>query len=537
MGFTLNSNSLAGLQGVYDGGTPAQKAAFQASVSGDVSSIDVTQYGVPTNGADAYTAINVILSAVKTGGIKARRLVFPWTASGYKTSQEILIDFGPIWLHFEADLVGTFTTKQNVLKISGPSISSPIRGILLTGNGRAKIDGNAPNITPYMHNPSDTEYGTVLFKWVKDFYVSGLWFDRGLVNSFRTFQCGNGLVEWVRASGAANDNGLSIDSDPATYSPTNQETWANVRVRHAVAFGNNDYGITAFDATNVVFEHCHSYSNGQMSDPNGVGGGFSYEDSFSSPKGKSDYRGRFINCHAYANTGNGFFVTADGVEIDSESTAILNTYDDATKPDAPQQFGHGIAGIGARKFKTEARCESNAKAGVKLLGSSGHFVDADIGGKLNSNSQRGLDAQGVARLRVLPTIAVESNGMGSVANREGIYVGNASLNNGGGTVYVDGGEISLNGAAALKIEYANRAFVNGITGYNPGRFSPTAAGVQVANASLAIISGVVIDGQSSQQYVASISSTTTGGIFGCSGRSIVGGVTNTATTKLVSYSA
>lgn len=35
MGFTLNSNSLAGMQGVYDGGTPAQKAAFQSSVSAD----------------------------------------------------------------------------------------------------------------------------------------------------------------------------------------------------------------------------------------------------------------------------------------------------------------------------------------------------------------------------------------------------------------------------------------------------------------------------------------------------------------------
>lgn len=37
MGFTLNSNSLAGLQGVYDGGTPAQKAAFRSSVSGDTA--------------------------------------------------------------------------------------------------------------------------------------------------------------------------------------------------------------------------------------------------------------------------------------------------------------------------------------------------------------------------------------------------------------------------------------------------------------------------------------------------------------------
>ncbi len=45
MGFTLNSNSLAGLQGVYDGGTPAQKAAFQSSVSGvDIYFTDAAGY-------------------------------------------------------------------------------------------------------------------------------------------------------------------------------------------------------------------------------------------------------------------------------------------------------------------------------------------------------------------------------------------------------------------------------------------------------------------------------------------------------------
>ena len=45
MGFTLNSNSLAGLQGVFDGGTPAQKAAFQTSVSGYIGAERVLAIG------------------------------------------------------------------------------------------------------------------------------------------------------------------------------------------------------------------------------------------------------------------------------------------------------------------------------------------------------------------------------------------------------------------------------------------------------------------------------------------------------------
>lgn len=51
MGFTLNSNSLAGLLGVYDGGTPAQKAAFQSSVSGAAITDAQARAGSPAGSA------------------------------------------------------------------------------------------------------------------------------------------------------------------------------------------------------------------------------------------------------------------------------------------------------------------------------------------------------------------------------------------------------------------------------------------------------------------------------------------------------
>lgn len=498
-----------------------------------------TSYGVPSDGSsDCYAPITTLLARLKAGDLKGRRIVFPYTgAGGYRTSQQITVDF-PVWLHFEDDLIGTFTTPQNTLLFVGTNTyPSPLKGIRLTGNGRAKIDGNKAGITPYTHNPADTLYGSVLLKWCQDFYVAGLHFANGLVNSLRTFQSGNGLIDQCKFSGAGNDNGLSIDFDPGNYSATDPSTWANVTVRRCQAWGNNDYGMTAFDATNVTFESCYSWSNGQMTDPNGVGGGFSYEDSYSSPKGKATYQGRFRNCHGYGNTGNAFFVTADGVEIDAACTARSSVYSDVTKPDASQQFGHGVAGISVRKFRCEATVESNAKAGVKLLGANSVYCDAEIGGSIKSNSQRGVDGQGIARLRVLPTVAVESNGGGAVAAREGIYVGNTSLNVGGGTVYVDGGEISLNGAAAVKIEYANRAFINGVTGYNPGQSGITTAGIQVANATLGIIANCVIDGGSSQSYVASITSTSVGGIFNCGGRANTGTASNSATTKITAGSA
>lgn len=51
MAFKRSSNSAGGLQGVFDGGTPAQKAAFQTSVSGGVITDAQAQSGSPAGSA------------------------------------------------------------------------------------------------------------------------------------------------------------------------------------------------------------------------------------------------------------------------------------------------------------------------------------------------------------------------------------------------------------------------------------------------------------------------------------------------------
>lgn len=512
--------------------TPGAAARNEPDVTPAAAPVDAGAFGVPLDGiSDCYAAIVALLAEIKAGRIRQRVVVFPYTgAGGYKTSAEILIDFGNIRLHFEDDLVGTFTTPQNVLRVQGVNTwPSPARNVIITGNGRVRIDGNRGGISGYSYS-GDNLYGALLLRNVQDFYVAGLLFANGLVNSFRTFQSGHGVVERCGFTGAGHDNGCSIDFDPGNYSATDPSTWADVVVRKCWATANNDYGMTAFDASGVTFSDCTAWANGQMTDANGVGGGFSYEDSFSSPKQKN-YRGRFVNCHGYGNTGNNFFVTADDVSIDRASTARASVYDDAVKADSAQQFGHGVCGISVRRFVCEARTESNAKAGVKLLGANSVYCDADIGGSHKSNPQRGVDAFGIARFNLLPGFSAESNGMGSVAKREGVYVSNNGANTGGGTAYAKSAEISLNGAAAIKVEYVNRVFMDGVTGYDPGQFAVTSAGLQVANASLAYIANSVIDGGSSQSYVAQITSTAVGAVFNCGGRAVVATINNQATTK------
>lgn len=93
MGFTLNSNSLAGLQGVYDGGTPAQKAAFQSSVSGVVIAADFAALLAIPSPDDGQRA--VVSGAVIPGGIKNTRWVYSdskWRLNG---PQDLMVDLAP----------------------------------------------------------------------------------------------------------------------------------------------------------------------------------------------------------------------------------------------------------------------------------------------------------------------------------------------------------------------------------------------------------------------------------------------------------
>lgn len=84
MGFTLNSNSLAGLQGVYDGGTPAQKAAFQSSVSGAGATVRQIATGCAVNDS-VYAPFQQTMSRSHhraRSGVSRFRLVYAaWAAT------------------------------------------------------------------------------------------------------------------------------------------------------------------------------------------------------------------------------------------------------------------------------------------------------------------------------------------------------------------------------------------------------------------------------------------------------------------------
>lgn len=106
MGFTLNSNSLAGLQGVYDGGTPAQRAAFQSSVSGVPVVADfaaLLAVASPTAGVQRRVAAPVI-----PGGVPYTDWVYDGTRWRLDRPQDIFVGLTPT--------VGVAGTSEQILR-------------------------------------------------------------------------------------------------------------------------------------------------------------------------------------------------------------------------------------------------------------------------------------------------------------------------------------------------------------------------------------------------------------------------------------
>lgn len=106
MGFTLNSNSLAGLQGVYDGGTPAQKAQFQSSVSGAPVVADFAELlavASPTAGAQRRVAAPVI-----PGGVPYTDWVYDGTRWLLDGPQDLFVGLTPT--------VGVAGTSEQILR-------------------------------------------------------------------------------------------------------------------------------------------------------------------------------------------------------------------------------------------------------------------------------------------------------------------------------------------------------------------------------------------------------------------------------------
>ena len=106
MGFTLNSNSLAGLQTVFDGGTAAQRATFQSSVSAAPVVADFAELlavASPTAGVQRRVAAPVI-----PGGVPYTAWVYDGTRWRLDGQQELFVGLTPA--------IGVAGTSEQILR-------------------------------------------------------------------------------------------------------------------------------------------------------------------------------------------------------------------------------------------------------------------------------------------------------------------------------------------------------------------------------------------------------------------------------------
>jgi len=318
--------------------------------------LDVTKspYFFPKDGSDCSSKCDILLSDLKSGKLKNRRILFPFNGGvGYNFSKEIKVNFSNITFHLEESCRYIGTTKSSLFRFVGSfgPISGYLTGVGITCVPGVKIDGGGSLITGYTYSTADTYYSSVLFMYCDKPYINNAVVTNGLVNSLRFWMCRQPLAQDVTATFAVYDNGISIDFDPSFYSANDSETWASGKIiRCTGKFNYNGFGLTAFASTNNLWSDCIATNNGTITGTQGFGGvpggGFSMERN--PTDGLSfDYRARYKNCRSEYNYGNGWFITGSGGHIDADCIAKNNTYPLSGGPvtDTANIYGTGVTMI------------------------------------------------------------------------------------------------------------------------------------------------------------------------------------------------
>lgn len=490
-------------------------------------SLNVLDFGIPTDGSDIYPKLNLLLTSIKNGIINAQRIVFPKINSGYFTSQQIKITF-PLHIHLEGNLSGTFTTKQSVLLFEGQystiDETKLLKGCGISGNGSVVIDGNGRNITDYTYSTSDTYYSCVLFKWCDHPIITGIKGYNGLVNCIRTFQCRLPMIYDCEGYGAQWDNGISMDFDAPIYQANDPKTWSHGVIAYCRGHDNpNGLGVTSYGAVMRMRMHgCLAWNNGAktpaaISASGVIGGGISIEDDFNNQHTKVP-RILVTDCHAWGNA-NGFFISSDYVTIDSNCTANDNTYPiDAT--DSANTHGNGYSLVNTRHVRCLGQSRGNFKRGVYGLGYAALTVDnTTIAGEHKNNLIGSVMVQGAGRI-VLDNINCVSGG----GTQPSVLILNTTdYNLGGGTVIIKSPSVSLSGNSAIKVQGVGDVKVINACGDGNGAVTPSPS-ILIDGCTTATIDGAHFTGTTNTNIV-SINSATTNG---CARN-----VTGTSTSNLI----
>lgn len=461
----------------------------------------------------------------------------PYTGLGYKVSDTLDFDgISNLRIEICDDITLTKTTKAALFDVHGHSgdVWDPgtcIEHIEIIGEGYPVLDGNGNNISYVYGTDNPQFYDTVCVRYAKYVRIANIYATNGLINALRTGSCFNVRIENCIGANAVHDNGITVLGDivpsMGTYSEYDPATHEIAVVQNCIAFGNEDNGFTAFDAPNTTFDNCTSYNNGHDNATDCNGGGFSAEDSYSTPN-TYDYWVRFKNCKAFNNWARGFHITANCIEIDSECY-VYGTKKAVLASDPNAFTGLGIWFNTGSFFRASGKFENNENYGIRILGSntstyiSGTICNAECKG----NGLDGIIGQGISNL-ILQNVQANNNaGHGLIINNAG-----ASYNQGNGDVYIYDSEFNNNSGlyAAASIIYVSTC--NMFNSHAHGNSSAT-NGIKIDSTTTARVINCQSTG--SANGIKIFSGVTNGYISGCNATGSTANLVNDATRELSQF--
>lgn len=451
-----------------------------------------------SDGADYYPALTRAVTAIRTGLTKSRTLLIPKTDTFWPVSQQVLFNVSDFILLLHGNVKLTSTARQKTLVFAYDLLEQPaqmLTNVSVYGNG-SYVNGNGSAMTfTYTHGDGSSNDSSVRFNYVRGVYVENIVADNGPIDSFSLRQCQKWAVVNCEFTNSKEDNGFSATTNFSTYSYGDWNTYGYGWVVNCTGHDNKDLGMTAYDCAGVKFIGCRSFENG---------GGYSYEDDFSSPNSKL-YEGLYSDCVAYNNTERGFYVDASGVTIDDTCRSYGNSY---AGVDTDNLFGHGVLISTANNIYVGGDHRGNQKAGLAIYNGVTMPMDITVNGIYNSNGWHGIHARGVSQLKILPGTESRFNGL-SLVNSEygkGVNVDNSgdAYLQGTGLLQINGITASNNGGGAIRTDHVKTVKIDSISGSDNSLLT-TDIGVDIHNATTAVLSNnVMLQGLGTQTFAYAI---------------------------------
>lgn len=495
--------------------------------------ISIKDYLLPIDGANIRPALLRAITALKGTSTKSRVLLIPYVPGEWTVDQQVLFDVSDFTLLLYGNVRLTGTTRQSTFLFASSTLGVPatsLKNVSVYGN-KSYVNGNATAMTfTYAHGDGSDNHSAIRFSYIDNLFVQDVWADNGPIDSFSTMRCRNQRIVGCKFTRSKEDNGFSATTDWGPWEYGNFDTYSYGVVIDCTAEDNNDFGMTAYNASGVFFIRGRSLRNR---------GGYSYEDAYATPDAKR-YHGGFIGCWAWNCREQGFYIDADGINIDAQCKSWSIRYPGANPNGL---FGNGVVVANVVNVRVDGEHTGCSNAGLAIFNGTGNLIGVHAAGKYNDNDGPGILGRGVNELIIPAGTEIKGNGKVLV---NGAYNYNVLLNNSGGSGYLQGAGvlkivgaiISGGGLGAVDSNYVGLVDISSVLGIDNAK-SGSALGIRVTNATTAkLYSNHLESNTSNQTFAIDIEPSVQNGYEGNNtGTGTTGIVANNAVTRRQSMRA